>query len=102
MQKIKVEKISPLSLGKALALVFFGFAVIAAILGFLARETDAEFTVGAFIQFTGAASRSTFVLLLVPFLEALYGFITGILIGWLYNFAARKGAAIEYVGRTEA
>jgi hypothetical protein len=99
VQRIRIRRVAPLTLGKALALVFFGFGAIAAVFGFLARGTGAEFTVGDFIEFRGVASRTTFVLVLVPFFEALYGFITGVIIAWLYNFAADRGAAIEYFGQ---
>ena len=101
MHRIQVRRVSPLTLGKALALVFFGFGAIAAILGLLARGTGAEFTVGSFIEFSGVASRTTVILALVPFLEALYGFVTGLIIAGIYNFAADRGAAIEYYGQVK-
>jgi uncharacterized membrane protein YccC len=99
--RIKVKRISPKALGKALALVFFGLGVIASILGFLSRGTGAELTVGAFVEFSGAAARNPFVLILLPFLEALFGFIAGVVLAWLYNVAADRGAAIEYHGDIE-
>ena len=96
MKETRLRSISPLSLAKNLALLFFCFGVVGSILAGLFHLLGAEATLHGPVQFAPAASGSSFVLFLNPLLIAAYGYLTGLLGGWFYNLAADKTSGLVY------
>jgi len=95
-----VERIAPLPLAKVLAVIFFLLGLLGAILGFLASSRGAEFSVGVFIRLSNITFSKAPILLAVPFVDALVGFVAGFVLAQLYNFVASKGFAIQYFSKT--
>ena len=96
MKKTRLRQISPKSLAKNLALLFFCFGVIASIIAALARLIGAEAILGGPVQFTEAASRSPLVWFLNPLLIAAYGYLTGLLGAWFFNLVADNTGGLVY------
>lgn len=96
MKEYKLRHISPKSLAKNLALLFFCFGLIASIITVFAQLIGAEATLRGPIEFSESASRSPLLWVLNPFLIAAYGYVTGLLGAFLFNLAANKTGGLVY------
>jgi hypothetical protein len=96
MKRTKLRHISPISLAKNLALLFFCFGVIASIVAALAWLLGPGATLGGPVRFTEEASRSPLVWFLNPLLIAAYGYLTGLLGAWFFNLVADHTGGLVY------
>lgn len=102
MRKTTLRHISPVSLAKNLALLFFCFGVVGSIIAGTFHLLGAEAMLRGPVQFTAKASDSGLVLFLNPLLIAGYGYLTGLLGAWFYNLAAdRTGGLVYYLDAGE-
>jgi hypothetical protein len=99
MKKFRILQVPPVRFGLVLGLVngFIGMIVAPVLLvtlGAAATAADLNYApklLGIPWLFAGAAS------LFMPFIHAVGGFVVGVLLAMLYNFAARWTGGIEIV-----
>jgi len=93
-RQTEIKKIKPLSLGKIAAALYFIFGVVSAILILVMQKAAANIPVLA-ANLASLEQLSTGMLLLMPFWQALIGFLAGVIVAWLYNLLAGKLGGIK-------
>lgn len=95
---LRILRVSPVSLALTLGGVYFVFGCISALLGLFGSVTRPRLVVmdGPF-GFETSLQGMPLLVLLLPFLSALVGGITGYVVAWVYNFLTRftRGLVIE-------
>jgi hypothetical protein len=95
--KIRIKYISPPALAAILAIIYFAIGTLVGIFGVLASASGHQFTMSGPITLSGSGSDMLPFAIAYPFLASIAGGIGGLVIAWVYNFAAEftKGIVIE-------
>jgi hypothetical protein len=92
----RLKHVNPIQLGIVCAVLYFLIAIIGALFVF----AFAGLMMGAISSMmplgqAGSGMGSPITLIFLPFLYAIFGFIGGVITGWLYNIVAGWTGGIE-------
>ena len=95
--KLRIKRISPLSLALALGGIYFVVGCFAAVVAIFGANAGVNVTLIGPLSFSGSGLGLLGLSLINPFAAFLTGGISGYVIAWIYNFLSRftKGLVIE-------
>ena len=87
---MELKRIGPVSAGKVLGVMYFVLGLIMGLIGVLFSLATSAY----FGDFFGDSSMFSMAfgfgsILILPFINAILGFIQGVITAWLYNLIAR-------------
>jgi len=90
--KKHITRVSPISLGKTIAVIQGGITFVFAALAFI----TAVWMTLAFAQVQARAIFvAFFVMVIIPLIQAILGFILGAIAGWIYNLSVHLTGGIH-------
>lgn len=93
-KQTEIKKLEILSVGKIAAALYFIFGILIVILMVVLKKIAANIQI-PLANMAGLEQLTTGMLILIPFYQAIIGFIAGIVIAALYNLLAKKIGGIK-------
>lgn len=95
--KLRIKRISPLSLALTLGGIYFVIGCFVALLNIFGANAGANVSLSGPLGINASALGPLTLSLIYPFASSLMGAISGYVIAWIYNFLPRftRGLVIE-------